>query len=212
MIFLYKIKSELIKFLLVIILFISSVYAFADAPKNYLKGIFQGSVKNYFLVATEEIRDGKFKKSIIVMFESDEFGAWGLVINKPIGNVPLNSLINETENSELNNKRIDIFWGGPVETDTVFILHSNEYKSKSTKEFQELSISRDYKTLIDIAKNQGPKKSLVILGYSGWGDGQLEGEIERGHWNLSEIDKDIIFNEENEKKWIKVLENSFINL
>ena len=78
MIFLYKIKSELIKFLLVIILFIGSVYAFADAPKNYLKGIFQGSVKNYFLVATEEIRDGKFKKSIIVMFESDEFGAWDL--------------------------------------------------------------------------------------------------------------------------------------
>jgi len=212
MTFLYKIKSELIKIFLVIILFISSVYAFADAPKNYLKGIFQGSIKNYFLVATDKIRDGKFKKSVVVMFESDEFGAWGLVVNKPIGNIPLNTLIHELKDIELQNKKIKVFWGGPVETDAVFILHSNEYESKTTKKFKELSISRDHKTLIDIVKKQGPKKSLVILGYSGWGDGQLEGEMERGHWNLSEIDKDIIFDEKNDKKWIKVIKNSFINL
>ena len=68
MIFFYKIKSELIKFSLAIILFSSSLYAFADAPKNYLKGIFQGSVKNYFLVATNKISDGKFEKSVVVMF------------------------------------------------------------------------------------------------------------------------------------------------
>ena len=212
MTFLYKIKSELIKIFLVIILFISSVYAFADTPKNYLKGIFQGSIKNYFLVATDKIRDGKFRKSVVVMFESDEFGAWGLVVNKPIGNIPLNTLIHELKDIELHNKKIKVFWGGPVETGAVFILHSNEYEGKTTKKFKELSISRDNKTLIDIAKKQGPKKSLIILGYSGWGDAQLEGEMERGHWNLSEIDKDIIFDEKNDKKWIKVIKNSFINL
>ena len=47
--------------------------------------------------------------------------------------------------------------------------------------------------LFDIAKNKGPEKSLVILGYSGWGSGQLEGEMERDHWILSNIDLNILF-------------------
>ena len=66
--------------------------------------------------------------------------------------------------------------------------------------------------MFDIAKNKGPKKSLVILGYSGWGDGQLEGEMERDHWILSDLDSDIIFEKESMKKWPKAYENSFIRL
>ena len=58
----------------------------------------------------------------------------------------------------------------------------------------------------------GPEKSLVILGYSGWGSGQLEGEIERDHWILSDLDVDIIFEKESIKKWLKAYENSFIRL
>ena len=65
------------------------------------------------------------------------------------------------ENTELNNKKIKVFWGGPVETGSIFILHSNEYESKTTKKFKELSISRDHKTLIDIVKNQGPVYAIV---------------------------------------------------
>ena len=56
------------------------------------------------------------------------------------------------------------------------------------------------------------KESLVILGYSGWGSGQLESEMERDHWILSEIDLDIIFEKESIKKWLKAYENSFIRL
>ena len=66
--------------------------------------------------------------------------------------------------------------------------------------------------MLDIAKNQGPKKSLVILGYSGWGKGQLEGEMERDHWILSDIDLDITFDEESKTKWNKATKNSFIKI
>ena len=66
--------------------------------------------------------------------------------------------------------------------------------------------------MFDIAKNQGPKKSLVILGYSGWGKGQLEGEMERDHWILSDIDLDITFDEESKKKWDKAIKKSFIKI
>ena len=107
---------------------------------------------------------------------------------------------------------IRIFWGGPVEVKKIFVLHSSEYQSESTKNYGGISISQDYNILFDIAENKGPKKSLVILGYSGWGSGQLEGEMERDHWILSDLDPDIIFEKESIKKWPKAYENSFICL
>ena len=107
---------------------------------------------------------------------------------------------------------IPVFWGGPVETKKIFILHSKEYQSDSTNNYGSISISNDYDILFDIAKNKGPEKSLVILGYSGWGDGQLEGEMERDHWILSDIDLNIIFEKESSKKWENAYKNSFIKI
>ena len=66
--------------------------------------------------------------------------------------------------------------------------------------------------LLDIAKKKGPIKSLVVIGVSAWTEGQLEGEIDKGHWNLSEITQDILFQEKNEKKHIIATDNSFVRL
>ena len=65
---------------------------------------------------------------------------------------------------------------------------------------------------VDIAENKGPKKSLIILGYAGWGSGQLEGEMERDHWILSDIDLNITFDKDPNTKWNKALKNSFIKI
>ena len=108
--------------------------------------------------------------------------------------------------------KIQVFWGGPVDVRKIFILHSKEYKSDTTNNYGSISISQDYNILFDIAKNKGPEQSLVILGYSGWGSGQLEGEMERDHWILSDLDSEIIFEKESMKKWPKAYENSFIRL
>ena len=64
-----------------------------ESPKNYLKGKFYSSVKNYFLVSTKKLRDPRFKNTVIIMLENNEKGAWGLVINKPLSSIPLSSLI-----------------------------------------------------------------------------------------------------------------------
>jgi putative transcriptional regulator len=91
-------------------------------------------------------------------------------------------------------------------------MHSSEYQSKTTKNYGNISISKDYSILFDIAENKGPEKSLVILGYSGWGSGQLEGEMERDHWILSDIDLNITFDQESNTKWKKAYKNSFIKI
>ena len=206
--------------LLVIILKITLFYSIsvlAEGPKNYLKGKFYNSVKDHFLIATEKMKDSRFEKTVIAMFESDADGAWGLVINKQIGSLPLALLIDPSlntskEREDLYKINIPVFWGGPVDTKKIFILHSNEYKSNSTSNYGNISISQDYNVLLDIGKKRGPEKSLVILGYSGWGDGQLEGEMETGHWILSDIDLNIIFDKEIDTKWKKAFKKSFIKI
>ncbi len=205
---------------LLIILQISSfhyIFAVAETPKNYLKGKFYSSVKNHFLIASEKMKDNRFRETVIIMLDNDENGALGLVINRPIGLIPLALLIDPSintseEREELYKVDIPIFWGGPVEVKKIFILHSPEYKTTTTKNYGNISISQDYNILLDIAKNKGPKKSLVILGYPGWGSGQLEGEMERDHWILSDLDSNIIFEKESKKKWKEAYKNSFIKI
>ena len=196
---------------------LNSGQTFSEGPKNYLKGKFYSSVKNHFLIATEKMTDDRFGKTVIIMLESDKNGAWGLTINKPLGTMPIALLIDPSlntseEREDLFKINVPIFWGGPVDPKEIFILHSSEYKSESTKRYEKISISQDYNILLDIAKNKGPEKSLVILGYSGWGKGQLEGEMERDHWILSDIDLDITFDEESKTKWNKAIKNSFIKI
>ena len=193
------------------------IFALAESPKNYLKGKFYSSVKDHFLIATEKMKDDRFEKTVIIMLESDENGAWGIVINRRLGTMPIALLIDPSlntseEREKLYKINIPIFWGGPVDVKQIFILHTTEYQSDTTKNYGNISITQDYNILFDIAENKGPKKSLIILGYSGWGDGQLEGEMEMDHWILSELDPQIIFEKESINKWLKAYENSFIRL
>jgi putative transcriptional regulator len=193
------------------------IFALAESPKNYLKGKFYSSVKDHFLIATEKMKDDRFEKTVIIMLESDENGAWGIVINRRLGTMPIALLIDPSlntseEREKLYKINIPIFWGGPVDVKQIFILHTTEYQSDTTKNYGNISITQDYNILFDIAENKGPEKSLIIFGYSGWGSGQLEGEMERDHWILSDIDLNIIFNEESNTRWNKAYKNSFIKI
>ena len=193
------------------------IFALAESPKNYLKGKFYSSVKDHFLIATEKMKDDRFEKTVIIMLESDENGAWGIVINRRLGTMPIALLIDPSlntseEREKLYKINIPIFWGGPVDVKQIFILHTTEYQSDTTKNYGNISITQDYNILFDIVENKGPEKSLIIFGYSGWGSGQLEGEMERDHWILSDIDLNIIFNEESNTKWNKAYKNSFIKI
>ena len=184
---------------------------------NYHKGKFLESFRDNFLVATEKLNEGRFAKTVIVMFAHDKGGALGLVVNKPLGVIPLNEIVKVPENfsekqKNLLKKKIPVFWGGPVNKNKVFILHTNEYSDKSTIKIRDLSISSDYETLLKIAENKGPKKNLIVIGLSSWGPEQLEGEFERDSWVLSEINEEIVFEIENSEKWQKALKNSYLKL
>jgi len=188
-----------------------------EFPENYLKGKYHESTKDFFIVATNKLKDSRFKKAVIVMLDHDNKGALGVVINKPLGNFKIGSLIkdlniDDTDKAELYDFEVPIYWGGPLDNNKLVILHSNDYKNQNTKSYKDISLTNDYKALLDIAKNKGPKNKLVILGVSAWNIGQLEGEIDKGHWNLSEISENILFEKNNENKHIMATKNSFVRL
>ena len=212
------------KFLLILILTINfnNIAKSIDLPKyyqfpeNYLKGKYHETTKNFFIVATKKLKDTRFKNTVVVMLDHDEEGALGVVINKPLGFATIGSLIkslnDDTIKKDLLNYKVPIYWGGPLDNNKILIIHSKDYENKNTKSYDKVSISNDYKALLDIAKKKGPIKSLVVIGVSAWTEGQLEGEIDKGHWNLSEITQDILFQEKNEKKHIMATDNSFVRL
>ena len=212
-------KKKILLFLILIlqISLFHYIFALAENPKNYLKGKFYNSVKDHFLIATEKMKDNRFEKTVIIMLESDNDGAWGLVVNKRLGIMPIALLIDPSlstskERERLYKINIPIFWGGPVDVKKIFILHSTEYQNDTTRNYGNISVSQDYNILFDIAENKGPEKSLIIFGYSGWGSGQLEGEMERDHWILSDIDLNLIFDEDLNTKWNRAYKNSFIKI
>jgi len=129
------------------------IFALAESPKNYLKGKFYSSVKDHFLIATEKMKDDRFEKTVIIMLESDENGAWGLVVNRRLGTMPIALLIDPSLNTSEEREKIykvniTIFRGGPVDIKEIFILHSTEYQSKTTKNYGNISISQDYNILL----------------------------------------------------------------
>ena len=212
------------KFLLIITIFINFNHSaqsidlpkYYQFPENYLKGKYYETTKNFLIVATKKLKDTRFKNTVVVMLDHDEKGALGIVINKPLGTASIRSLIKglnaETIEKNLLDYKVPIYWGGPLDNNKILIIHSKDYENKNTKSYDKVSISNDYKALLDIAKKKGPIKSLVVIGVSAWTEGQLEGEIDKGHWNLSEITQDILFQEKNEKKYILATENSFVRL
>jgi len=186
-------------------------------PENYLKGKFYDSTKDFFIVATDNLNDSRFKNAVIIMLDHDEKGALGIVINKPIGIFTLGSLLKNLNDQNIEEKKIynvklPIYWGGPLDNNKIFIIHSKDYKNNNTKNYKNVSITSDYKTLLDIAQKKGPKNSLVIVGLSAWTVGQLDGEIDKGHWNLSEVSEEILFEKNNEIKHQMATKNSFVRL
>ena len=155
---------------------------------------------HHFLIAMPGLEDEAFAKSVVYMCEHSERGALGLVINKP-SDIKLKKLF---EKVELRLDRSDlsdapVFQGDPVQTERGFVLHESmmpglESVYASTMSIPgglEMTTSKD--VLEALSTGAGPRKVFVSLGYSAWGEGQLESEISDNSWLTVAADIDVIF-------------------
>tara|TARA_B100001079_G_scaffold84168_1_gene72386 strand:- start:1204 stop:1785 length:582 start_codon:yes stop_codon:yes gene_type:complete len=146
------------------------------------------SIFTELLVAKPSMQDPRFKETVIVMlYHNQEEGAAGLVINKPIDTLSIRELFNSSSLSppeKIVEKEITVYWGGPVDPQHIFFIHSSDYKSSDfISSNNDFTITREPKVLFDIAKNKGPKEYIILLGIAVWESGQLDSEMMRGDWN-----------------------------
>jgi len=167
---------------------------------------------HHFLIAMPGLQDQTFAKSVIYMCEHSERGALGLVINKP-SDINLKKLFEKVElplhREDLT--QLPVFQGGPVQTERGFVLHEsvmpgNESVYASTMTIPgglEMTTSKD--VLEALSTGYGPRKVFISLGYSSWGQGQLESEISDNSWLTVGADPTVIFDTPVEQRYDKAL-------
>ena len=160
---------------------------------------------------------GWFARTVVLMVKHDIKGAFGLVVNRPIGKITAGRLLqqlgNPPEDVPAPEVEITLHAGGPVARTRVFVIHSTDFEGKETKVVNpSVAVTTSPDVLRAIATGKGPKQSLLALGYSGWGPGQLEGELKRDGWVVAPFDRDIVLDGESETKWRRALRRRGVDL
>ena len=169
--------------------------SFDSAPIN---------LTHHFLIAMPGLEDESFSRSVVYVCEHSERGALGLIINKP-SDINVKNLFDKVD---LSLRREDlrkdpVFHGGPVQTERGFVLHepmlmegaeADESAYASTMTIPgglEMTTSKD--VLEALSTGAGPRRVLITLGYSSWGEGQLESELGENAWLTVAADLSVIF-------------------
>ena len=156
------------------------------------------------LIAMPDMGDPRFDQSVVYMCAHSDEGSMGLIVNKPQPKLRFSNLLKQLEIPASDAARdIRVHFGGPVETTRGFVLHSTDYHSdKGTMEVSgDVGMTATLDVLEDIAKGDGPATSMLALGYTGWGPGQLEAEIGDNGWLTCDPSESILFGKENDDKW-----------
>jgi putative transcriptional regulator len=163
----------------------------------------QASLAGRILIASPGLRDPRFDHTVVLMVRHSAGGALGIVLNHPLGERPLASLLDAIgENSSGITGTSRIFSGGPVQPEIGFVIHSTDYHRPETTEIDgRVAMTSSREILRDIASQHGPQMVLVAFGYAGWGPGQLENELAQRAWFTAAADSKLIFEDDRDKLW-----------
>lgn len=167
-------------------------------------GFFTGQL----LIAMPGISDPRFERALILVCAHDGGHAMGIAVNDPIEGLTIPSLLEKLDiKSTITLPPDPVLLGGPVEGERGFVLHSSDYQSEHSLTVSEgVALTATREVLEAMASHNGaPEKSLLALGYAGWGAGQLENEIKQNVWLTCDADEDLIFGHDHERKWTRAL-------
>lgn len=162
------------------------------------------------LVASPRIGDPRFAETVIYVIAHSDEGAMGLVVNRTYGNGPLQGLLAGFGiAAAVQPATVRLQYGGPVEIKRGFVLHTADYSGPSTTPVGSgMAFSTGRDILQAVADGRGPQRRLFILGYAGWGPGQLEGELAGNDWLTAPAETSLIFSDDIESVWQRALERA----
>jgi putative transcriptional regulator len=166
-----------------------------------------GYLTGQLLVAMPQMRDPRFARSVIYMCAHNADGAMGLVVNRRVGSITFDDLLQQLGlGPNRRNDEIRIHFGGPVEQGRGFVLHSSDYQQSGTMRVDDgVALTATLDILKEMAAGGGPRRSLLALGYAGWGPGQLDAEIQANGWLQVPADEELVFDDNIDNKWERAI-------
>jgi len=168
------------------------------------------NLTGHFLIAETELQDPNFFRTVVLVIQHNDEGAFGLVVNR-LSDVTVGDVIEPAESSPISG--LPVFVGGPVQQNYVFVLHNGiprRYRSEHCEEVSSgVHFEPSFQHVLDYSRSedyQVPPEGVapvihVFAGYSGWGPGQLERELEEDAWFIHPAQADVIFEKDAQDGW-----------
>lgn len=155
-----------------------------------------------FLLAMPGMGDPRFERGVIYMLSHDSEGAMGFIVNQPAEGLTLGEIAqNLPENvASTGLANLPVYVGGPVQNDSGFVLYSVE---DDAAEELPVGLTQSMDILVEAAQGRGPRHMRLLLGYAGWGPGQIEGEIQANAWLICPADLDDVFTAQHDELYQK---------
>ncbi len=165
------------------------------------------SLVGNLLVAMPQMNDPRFERAVIYMCAHNNEGAMGLVVNKLFEQLSFPDLLDQLSiQTGPRTQQIRVHFGGPVESGRGFVLHSDDYVREGTMLVDSgFALTATTDILRAIAEGEGPRSSILALGYAGWGPGQLDNEFAANGWLHVPADPELVFGADLEHKWLLAL-------
>jgi putative transcriptional regulator len=175
----------------------------------------RGYLDGQFLIAMPGLQDGPFARTVVYICAHSPEGAMGITINQLARQITFRDLLVQLdilpEGPEIRLPgpigRMQVHRGGPVETGRGFVLHSSDYfiESSTLPIDERVSLTATLEILKAIAAGNGPRSSLLALGYAGWSPGQLDSEIQANGWLHCPALPELIFDTDLDSKYVRAL-------
>lgn len=155
-----------------------------------------------FLLAMPGIGDPRFSRAVIAMCAHDAAGAIGIGIGATIGGLGLHAVLKQFDIDPGDAADAPVHLGGPVEPSRGFVIHTRDWGGQGTIDVAgRWALSGTVDVLRAIAAGKGPSRWLVALGYAGWGEGQLDGEMTRHGWLDVPGDTELLYDVAADARW-----------
>lgn len=156
------------------------------------------SLRGSLLIATPQLLDPNFRRTVVLVSEHTEEGAMGVILNRPSG-MTVSDAAPELE--PIVGAEAAIYAGGPVQPTAGVVLAEVEHAQEPI--FAEVVMLPDIDELADVAGEAD--RLRVFAGYAGWGPGQLDEELERDDWIVEPARPEDVFSEDPDGLWARVL-------
>lgn len=158
------------------------------------------------LLAMPGMADPRFERAVIAMCVHDENGAVGVGVGHKRAGITFRGLLRQLDIEPGEAPDVAVHHGGPVEPGRGFVLHSTDWGGQDTLQVngdrgELFAMTGTIDVLRAIAEGRGPARWIVALGYAGWGEGQLDGEMTRHGWFTAGADTKILFDTPTDERW-----------